>query len=92
MASTTAEDAYPAQKSPGLLYVNHYGETSKFCFKFSLDHRPTCEGPRIASSDQYPWRLAWFHSITPRHRKVDVIGEILEIINGLLNGKERERL
>jgi hypothetical protein len=29
MASTTAEDAYPAQKIPGLLYVNHYVETSK---------------------------------------------------------------
>jgi hypothetical protein len=29
MASTTAEDAYPAQKIPGLLYVNHYVEASK---------------------------------------------------------------
>jgi hypothetical protein len=92
IASTTAEDAYAAQKSPGLLYANYQPNEHSSLVSCLLDHRPTREGPRVASSDQYPWRLTWFHSITPRHGKVDSISEIIEIINGLLDGKERERL
>jgi hypothetical protein len=43
IASTTPEDAYPAQKIPGLLCVDYYTGTIEL-IPGSLDHRPTREG------------------------------------------------
>jgi hypothetical protein len=46
----------------------------------------------IASSNQDPWRFVGPNRIASRHRKIDIIGEVLEIINSLLDGVEFQAL
>jgi len=90
IASKTAEDAYPAQKTPGLLQMDITTQSNQISFYSSLDHRPACQCSSITTSDQYPWCLTWLHSITPGHWKVGIVGEIFQIINGLLDSEQFE--
>lgn len=57
-----------------------------------LCHRPARESSRVASADQDPWSLVRLDVVPSRHRKLDIVGKVVEIIDGLLYSMEFEIL
>lgn len=58
-----------------------------------LDHRPTSKRTRIASSEQNP-RIVHVRLdvVSPGHRQLHIVGKVVEIVNGLLDGVDAEAL
>ncbi len=58
-----------------------------------LDHRPPSKRTRIAAPEQNP-RIVHIrlHVVSPGHRQFHVVGKVVEIVDGLLDGVDAEAL
>lgn len=51
-----------------------------------LYFREGCQGTRVAPTDENPWSFLRRDVIPARHRELDVVREVLQVVNCLLDG------
>ncbi len=58
----------------------------------ALAHGVADQGSSVATAREDPWRLTWSELIAPRHREVDVLRKVDEVVDRLLNGVDAQAL
>ena len=87
IACTTPDEEYPAKNTPGLL-LNNAAVSTQIRLTRTRDelvHSVAHQRTWVATSDENPRGLIRSDLVAPRHRQLNILGKVFQVIDSLLD-------